>query len=150
MRAWTGPELAKFPDKVSGLVIAEFKARKLIDMPRFFKFIYNPSSAPLSVQEKAGCIIGKDYPLPILDEQKEKARCIARLKVAYELGYHGNSPEVLNGTAEAKLKARFKEKMGKDESDDEEEFTSASPKKRKNAPVENGPMDRFLSKKPKT
>lgn len=131
-------------------MIAEFKARKLIDMPRFFKFIYNPSSAPLSVQEKAGCIIGKDYPLPILDEQKEKARCIARLKVAYELGYHGNSPEVLNGTAEAKLKARFKEKMGKDESDDEEEFTSASPKKRKNAPVENGPMDRFLSKKPKT
>jgi len=142
--------LAKFPDKVSGLVIARFQARKLIDTPDVSQFIYNPSSAPLSVQEKAGCIIGKDYPLPILDEKKEKARCIARLKVAYELGYHGNSPEVLNGTAEAKLKARFREKMGKDESDDEDELPSASPKKRKNAPVENGPMDRFLSKKAKT
>lgn len=26
------------------------------------KYIYEPWTAPLSVQQKAGCIIGKDYP----------------------------------------------------------------------------------------
>ena len=111
------------------------------------QFIYNPSSAPLSVQEKAGCIIGQDYPEPILDEQKEKARCIARLKVAFEVGLHGNSPEVVKGTAEEKLKARFKEKNGRDEDEDDE--APSTPKKRKNAPVENGPMDKFLKKSKK-
>jgi hypothetical protein len=57
---------------------------------------------------------------------------------------HGDSPDVMNGTAEDKLKARLKEKMGRDEDDEEEE--PSTPKKRKNAPVDSGPMDRFLKK----
>ena len=33
---------------------------ELANMPA--KFIYKPWEAPLRVQKKAGCIIGKDYP----------------------------------------------------------------------------------------
>lgn len=32
------------------------------DMPE--EYIYEPWTAPLSVQTKANCIIGKDYPKP--------------------------------------------------------------------------------------
>lgn len=52
----------------------------------------------------------------------------------------------MNGTAEEKLKTRFKEKNGREEDDDDE--APSTPKKRKNAPVDSGPMDKFL-KKPK-
>jgi len=34
------------------------------------EYIYTPWEAPLEVQEEAGCIIGKDYPLPIVDHDK--------------------------------------------------------------------------------
>jgi len=34
----------------------------MIDMPK--EYIYEPWSAPLEVQRKAKCIIGKDYPKP--------------------------------------------------------------------------------------
>ncbi|KAH7926248.1 hypothetical protein BV22DRAFT_1104439 [Leucogyrophana mollusca] len=76
------PELAKFPDK----------------------FIYTPHLAPVDVQEKAGCIIGRDYPFPMLDKKVEKERCIQRVKAAYALGLYGNDAAVLNGSAVAKLK----------------------------------------------
>uniref|UniRef100_A0A453NQ68 Cryptochrome/DNA photolyase FAD-binding domain-containing protein n=1 Tax=Aegilops tauschii subsp. strangulata TaxID=200361 RepID=A0A453NQ68_AEGTS len=39
----------------------------LKDMPK--EYIYEPWTAPLSVQEKARCIVGKDYPKP--GEKKE-------------------------------------------------------------------------------
>lgn len=34
----------------------------LIDMPK--QYIYEPWTAPLSIQKKAKCIIGEDYPKP--------------------------------------------------------------------------------------
>lgn len=37
----------------------------------------------LAVQKKANCIIGTDYPHPILDEKTEKANCQARIKAAF-------------------------------------------------------------------
>jgi cryptochrome len=33
------------------------------------KYIYEPWKAPLDVQRAAGCIIGKDYPAPIVDHE---------------------------------------------------------------------------------
>eukprot|EP00945_MAST-04E_sp_MAST-4E-sp1_P007315 g7315.t1 len=39
----------------------------LRNMPR--KYIYEPWNAPMAVQENAGCIVGKDYPLPIVDHK---------------------------------------------------------------------------------
>lgn len=44
------------------------------------KYIYQPWEAPLDVQKKAGCIIGKDYPQPIIDYKKARTENIARFK----------------------------------------------------------------------
>ena len=46
--------------------------RKYIPALRKFptKYIYEPWKAPMSVQESCGCIIGRDYPLPIVDHQE--------------------------------------------------------------------------------
>lgn len=64
------------------------------------------------MQAAAKCIIGKDYPVPILDEQLEKARCIARLKIAFDAGFHGDSPEVLDGSAARILDKRYADQGG--------------------------------------
>ncbi|CAE6412866.1 unnamed protein product [Rhizoctonia solani] len=63
------------------------------------QYIYEPWLAPKSVQKEAGCIIGKDYPAPMLDEKEEKGRNIERMKAAYQAGLYGDSPKVLDGTA---------------------------------------------------
>lgn len=34
-----------------------------------YYFRYEPWKAPIEVQEKAGCIIGKDYPSRLLDHE---------------------------------------------------------------------------------
>lgn len=73
------------------------------------QYIYCPHKAPPDVQKKAKCIIGTDYPFPILDEHAEKDRCIARLKNAFALGLHGDSKEVLDGSAEGMLRAKHEE-----------------------------------------
>jgi len=40
---------------------------QLKDMP--LRYLFNPWTAPDHVQEKAGCVIGKDYPPPIVDHK---------------------------------------------------------------------------------
>lgn len=47
--------------------------------------------------------------MPILDEHKEKDRCIARLKNAFALGLHGDAAEVLDGSAEGMLREKHEE-----------------------------------------
>jgi cryptochrome len=61
------------------------------------------------VQKKARCIIGKDYPLPMLDERAEKDRCIARIKNAYTLHLQGDAPEVMDGSAADMLRKKHEE-----------------------------------------
>lgn len=51
------------------------------------KFIYEPWLAPLSVQQQARCLIGKDYPSPIVDHASTSKINMERMKVAYA-GYH--------------------------------------------------------------
>ncbi|KAF8681398.1 DNA photolyase [Rhizoctonia solani] len=75
------PELRKFPDQ----------------------YIYEPWLAPKSVQREAGCIIGIDYPAPMLDEKEEKNRNIERMRAAYQAGLYGDSPKVLSGNAVIEL-----------------------------------------------
>ena len=48
---------------------------ELKNMPA--KYVHKPWTAPLSVQKQAGCIIGKDYPAPIVDHDKARARALA-------------------------------------------------------------------------
>lgn len=78
------PELAKFPDK----------------------YIYEPFNAPKDVQQKAGCIIGKDYPFPMLDEKETKGENRQRMKICYQANLHGDSKEVLDGKAEGMLRKK--------------------------------------------
>lgn len=56
------------------------------------KYIYEPWTAPLAVQQKAGCIIGKDYPEPLVDHKEASNANKARLKEAYALQKEGKDP----------------------------------------------------------
>lgn len=59
-----------------------FPFRKYIPQLRNFpsKYIYDPWNAPLEVQQRAGCIIGKDYPMRIIDHEEAKLVCAKRLR----------------------------------------------------------------------
>lgn len=56
-------------------------------LPKLKKFpaqyIYEPWKAPRSVQQAAGCIIGKDYPQPIVQHEVISKKNIQRMKMAY-------------------------------------------------------------------
>ncbi|KAI4875908.1 hypothetical protein NFI96_032895 [Prochilodus magdalenae] len=47
------------------------------------EYIYEPWKAPKSVQQQAGCIVGSDYPRPIVDHDVVSKRNIQRMKAAY-------------------------------------------------------------------
>lgn len=48
------------------------------------KFIYEPWNMSLSDQNKSGCVLGVDYPKPIVDHQEAKELCMQGMKRAYE------------------------------------------------------------------
>jgi len=70
IRHWL-PKLKKYPDK----------------------YIYEPWTAPLSVQQATGCIIGKDYPKPIVNHETAHKANIARMKAAYARKKEGKLEE---------------------------------------------------------
>ncbi|XP_057837998.1 (6-4)DNA photolyase isoform X1 [Cryptomeria japonica] len=53
----------------------------LKDMPK--EYIYEPWSAPLEVQRKAKCIIGRDYPEPVVAHVEASKNCKKRIATAY-------------------------------------------------------------------
>lgn len=53
----------------------------LKDMPK--EYIYEPWTAPPSIQEKANCIIGRDYPRPVVDHSSASKECKRRMGAAY-------------------------------------------------------------------
>lgn len=55
------------------------------------KYIHEPWKAPRSVQKSAGCIIGTDYPEPIVDHSKISKENIGRMKEAYGRNEFGAS-----------------------------------------------------------
>jgi deoxyribodipyrimidine photolyase len=46
------------------------------------KYIYEPHLASLGNQESAGCIIGKDYPLPIVNRKEVAKENLASFKTS--------------------------------------------------------------------
>ena len=47
------------------------------------EFVYEPWRAPLNVQEEAGCVVGKDYPQPMIDHDKVSQgnmECIKKIR----------------------------------------------------------------------
>jgi cryptochrome len=55
-----------------------FFVPELKDMPD--KYIYSPWTAPKDVQVKAKCVIGKDYPLPIVDHKVARNKNLEKFK----------------------------------------------------------------------
>ena len=54
----------------------------LRDMPD--AFIYEPWKAPRAVQERAGCVVGRDYPAPIVEHGPASKENMERMKAAYD------------------------------------------------------------------
>lgn len=59
--------------------------RKYLPLLKKFpaEYIYEPWKAPRSVQQAAGCIVGKDYPQPIVKHEEIHKKNIQRMKLAY-------------------------------------------------------------------
>lgn len=60
-------------------------SRKYLPVLKKFpaEYIYEPWKAPRSIQERAGCIVGKDYPRPIVEHEVVRKKNIQRMKAAY-------------------------------------------------------------------
>lgn len=59
--------------------------RKYLPLLKKFpaEYIYEPWKAPRSIQQAAGCIVGKDYPCPIVQHEVVSKKNILRMKSAY-------------------------------------------------------------------
>ena len=60
--------------------------RKYVPVLKNFpaQYIYEPWTAPLSVQKQAKCVIGQDYPMCIVDHNTIHKKNIERMKLAYD------------------------------------------------------------------
>jgi hypothetical protein len=78
--------------------------RKWLPLFRNFptQYIYEPWKAPLSVQQKTGVIIGKNYPPPLVDHTSVSKSTMSRMKQAYDAANNNtnNNLNVHNATAE--------------------------------------------------
>ena len=57
---------------------------QLKDMPN--KYIYEPWTSPLEVQQRCGCVIGVDYPHRIVIHDQARVENIAKMKLAFSKG----------------------------------------------------------------
>lgn len=79
----------------------------LKDMPK--EFIYEPWTAPKSIQIKAKCIIGKDYPSPVVAHDSASKECKRKLAEAYALN------RKLNGSLSEDDLRNFRRKLEEDQ-----------------------------------
>lgn len=49
------------------------------------RYLFEPWKAPLPVQQKAKCIVGVDYPKPMVDHQKASKECIQNMKAVKDV-----------------------------------------------------------------
>merc|ERR1712168_1021761 len=61
------------------------------------KYIFEPWKAPDSVQEECNCIIGKDYPIPIVDHAAVSKINFTRLTQVYQYLTSGQSDSIKKG-----------------------------------------------------
>ncbi|GMH03643.1 hypothetical protein Nepgr_005482 [Nepenthes gracilis] len=78
----------------------------LKDMPK--EYIYEPWTAPQSIQIKARCIIGKDYPKPVVLHDSASKECKRRLAEAYALNKR------LNGSVGEEDLTKLRRKLEED------------------------------------
>ena len=63
------------------------------------KYIYEPWKAPIADQKKAGCVIGVDYPKPIVDHDVASKANMAKMAAAYAAHKEGESDGGASGKA---------------------------------------------------
>ena len=51
---------------------------ELKDMPLLY--LFEPWKAPVEVQRKAGCVVGRDYPPPMVDHKQASSMCKAKME----------------------------------------------------------------------
>merc|ERR1712079_408607 len=88
--------------------------RKYVPILKKFpkEYIYEPWKAPLSVQKAAGCIIGTDYPRPIVKHEIVVKENMAKMKAAYDAAKAGKTSPVKRKKSEAsEPKAKKQKKM---------------------------------------
>jgi cryptochrome len=56
------------------------------------KYIFEPWTAPLNIQKQSGCIIGVDYPKPIVMHDVVSKENMQKMKIAYSHGIRGYKP----------------------------------------------------------
>ena len=81
-----------WPFQSSGNYIRKY-VPKLAKFPK--EYIYEPWKAPLSVQKGCGCIIGQDYPKPIVNHDTIHKENMGKMKAAYAAGKE-DQPEAKN------------------------------------------------------
>ncbi|RUS76899.1 hypothetical protein EGW08_015338 [Elysia chlorotica] len=88
--------------------------RKYIPVLKKFpaKFIFEPWKAPASMQQAAGCIIGKDYPKPIVDHDVVRQKNIQKMAAAYAKSKSSTSETNKNGHKELSSKKRQSDDVG--------------------------------------
>ncbi|MFQ6643387.1 hypothetical protein Gotur_018388 [Gossypium turneri] len=79
----------------------------LKDMPK--EYIYEPWTAPISVQTKAKCIIGRDYPKPVVLHDTASNECRKKMGQAYALNQR------LNGRVSEEDLRKLRRKFDEDE-----------------------------------
>ncbi|VYS57495.1 unnamed protein product [Arabidopsis thaliana] len=79
----------------------------LKDMPK--QYIYEPWTAPLSVQTKANCIVGKDYPKPMVLHDSASKECKRKMGEAYALN------KKMDGKVDEENLRDLRRKLEKDE-----------------------------------
>ncbi|XP_075663788.1 (6-4)DNA photolyase isoform X2 [Castanea sativa] len=85
----------------------------LKDMPK--EYIYEPWTAPLSVQTKAKCIIGKDYPKPVVPHDSASKESRRKMAEAYSLN------KKLNGKVSEEDLKKLRRKLEEDSEDTKQE-----------------------------
>ena len=61
--------------------------RKYVPILKAFpkEYIYKPWMAPIGVQKKANCVIGKDYPFPMINHENARKENIEKMKQAFAM-----------------------------------------------------------------
>ncbi|XP_062402129.1 cryptochrome circadian regulator 4 [Sardina pilchardus] len=77
------------------------------------KYIYEPWNAPEDVQLQAGCIIGKDYPLPIVNHLDASQRNMALMKTVRT--EQANTTELTRDMADDPMEVGVKRELSEDD-----------------------------------
>ncbi|ESQ48397.1 hypothetical protein EUTSA_v10020425mg [Eutrema salsugineum] len=92
----------------------------LKDMPK--QYIYEPWTAPISVQAKAKCIVGKDYPKPMVLHDLASKECKRKMGETYALN------KKMNGKVGDEDLRDLRRKLQKDDEHDESKIRNQRPK----------------------